>query len=126
MKILHTVATIGLAASLAVPPAAAAQQERVVTGRVDGGSDGRQFASAVVPFGDLDLGSRGGVRALNDRVFSAATRLCMDGYLQPLALRQAGTICRAEAIAGAQDQIATAISRRSSLAGAAVTLVARR
>ena len=128
MKIIQIIAAVGLAASMTVPPAAAAaQQERVVTGPRDAGAlDGRQLVTAVVPYGDLNLANPDGVRTLNARVYRVATRLCISGYPEPVALRQDGIRCRDGAVAGAQDQIAEAISRRSSFAGASLTLAARR
>jgi len=112
--------------------AAAAQPvpETVVTGEAQPALRyGEERVSAVVRYGDLDLGSTAGVEALHGRVYRAATRICIEPGLQPLDWRRAGLACRDGAIAGAQEQIALAIADRDNpnrLASASLVIRAAR
>jgi len=65
----------------------------------------------IVSYADLNLANPAGVRQLNGRVYRAATRLCIEHGIQPLAVAMAGKACRNNAIAGAADQVQMAISR---------------
>ena len=66
---------------------------------------------AYVYYSDLNLANPAGVDQLNARVYRAATKLCIENGVQPLARVMAGRTCRSNAIAGAADQIRLAISR---------------
>jgi UrcA family protein len=83
-------------------------------GRAGRSGNGFEEVSAVVRYGDLDLRSATGVAALNSRVYRAATRLCMQGGLQPVWMIAADRACRDDAIEGAQPQIAAAIASHAS------------
>lgn len=100
-------------AALCSAAAAAAQPvpETVVTGDSERSLRyGEERVSAVVHYGDLDLGSAAGIAALHGRVYRAATQICIEAGPQPLAWRQVGIACRDGAVAGAQSQIAIAIA----------------
>jgi UrcA family protein len=66
---------------------------------------------AYVYYSDLNLASPSGVNQLNARVHRAATKLCIENGVQPLARVMAGKVCRDDAIAGAADQVQMAIAR---------------
>ena len=110
----HTIASAAVALAASLGTAAASAQpipETVVTGEAQPELRyGEERVSAVVRYGDLDLGSSAGVEALHGRVYRAATRLCIEPGLQTLDWRRAGLACRDGAIAGAQGQIAIAIA----------------
>jgi UrcA family protein len=118
MKSKLASAAFTLAVCSGVPAAAAQpQRETVVTGEADASralGNGFEEVSAVVRYGDLDLRSATGVAALNSRVYRAATRLCMQGGLQPVWMIAADRACRDDAIEGAQPQIAAAIASHAS------------
>ncbi len=65
---------------------------------------------ASVSYADLDLGSEAGRAALNARVKSAASRLCLQSGRQPLAEWVERKRCFAHAIASAEPQVAAAIA----------------
>lgn len=102
--------------------------ETVVTGEMQPAPlrYGEELVSAVVRFGDLDLSTSAGIDALHGRVHRAATRICMEPGLQPMSWRQAGLVCRNDAVAGAWDQVAAAIADYGNPARlAAASLVIR-
>jgi UrcA family protein len=102
MRSKYASAAVCLAAGLSATAAAAQEHETVVTGEAR--------PTALVRYGDLDLGREAGVAALHARIYRAATGLCMDSGSQVMGWRLAGTTCRSSAIAGARDQVEAAIA----------------
>lgn len=97
-------ASLGLAiASLGLATSAQAQGNQEVTVEAQ--------PVAYVHYSDLNLASPAGVDQLNARVYRAATKLCIENGVQPLAVVLAGKACRNQAITGAADQVQMAISR---------------
>jgi UrcA family protein len=81
-----------------------------------------------VSFADLDLTSAAGVVALQDRVRTAATRLCIENGVQPLSVKLAGKACFNAAYADGLDQMSQAVDARRAgvaIAGAAVSVRGR-
>jgi UrcA family protein len=116
-------ASLGLAiASLGLATSAQAQGNQEVTVEAQ--------PVAYVHYSDLNLASPAGVDQLNARVYRAATKLCIENGVQPLAVVLAGKSCRNQAITGAADQVQMAISRfgnsqYSALSQIAVSLRSR-
>ena len=69
---------------------------------------------AYVSYADIDLASDSGLKLLRGRVRGAATRLCIHSGTQPIKLVMDGRACFAEAIAGAEEQIALAAIDRGT------------
>jgi UrcA family protein len=69
---------------------------------------GPNVRSVAVRYGDLDLASDAGVRALYARLRSAAANVCGPGADRDLAMRQAWQACRDEALGRAVSQLGNA------------------
>ncbi len=66
--------------------------------------------TVVVPYSDLNLGSENGVARLQSRVKYAARKICYSDGRLPLAVIAKERECYVDAMAGAEPQIADAIS----------------
>ncbi len=61
--------------------------------------------SVVVPYADLDIAARAGVDALTQRLDAAAEKVCHGPDLRNLKAMVAFEECKAEALAGAMEQL---------------------
>ena len=115
-----TCAALAIAVTGVVVPSTVFAQGRpvVVTGEIR--------PTAVVSYADLNLNHEDGVQHLFRRVRQAATGLCMDPGRIAIKETLEGWACRDDAIAGAQDQVDSAInsSSRQSFAAAQTITVA--
>ena len=105
---------LALGLALAAPTAPAmAQDIPTVTAQMD------DVLTARVPYGDLNLASSDGQKALDRRVFAATRKVCV--YERGSAAGLGERACRRDAYERAQPQIAAAIerARNSALALAA-------
>jgi UrcA family protein len=80
-------------------------------------------ASVAVPYGDLNLRSAAGRRALAGRVEAAARQLCQPGLIAPLKERADRRACFEAAVASAQTQIAQAAAPRPDGSRAVIVAV---
>ena len=64
----------------------------------------------AVSIADLDLASAGGVATLKKRVRAAARTVCGQASAGDVAIRDSIEACRADAVAGARREMATAIA----------------
>jgi UrcA family protein len=69
--------------------------------------------TAVVSFADLDIGSPAGLRALNGRIYRAASTLCIQQGTRSLQTELAGRRCMSAAMSGAQAGIDQVLAERS-------------
>ena len=67
--------------------------------------------SRIVSYGDLDLSTAAGVKALNHRLGHAANQICLDAS-GPAPAVSVGATCRADAWANARAQVANVIARQ--------------
>lgn len=98
-----------------VPSTVLAQGSIVVTGE--------PRPTATVSYADLNLRSEDGVGNLKHRVRRAANQLCLEHRVPTIGARLAGRVCRDDALAGAQGQIAAAINNAGSQSYAAAQTI---
>lgn len=89
--------------ALIIPAAAFAQESFTVEAELDRPVE-------YVAYSDVDLSSESGLTLLRGRVRGAARKLCIHNGVQPVKLVMDGRACYADAIAGAEEQIATAVA----------------
>lgn len=95
--IVVTVAAAVTLSGLATVEGIAAERPIVV--------EGSAYPTEVVSYADLNLASEAGMRALNSRVRSAASRLCRNPGVLGVAETAAASKCMTLAIRGADRQI---------------------
>ena len=101
MNAFKTMSIPAAALAMALAPASAAAGPPI---EVDGPP------SAQVGFPDLDLGTRAGVAALQNRVRRAASRLCLGYAGGDLEERMGPQTCFRTAVASAQGQVEQAVA----------------
>ena len=69
--------------------------------------------TAVVKFADLDIGSPAGLRALNGRIYRAASTLCVQQGERSLQSELAGRRCMSVAMSSGQSGVDQALAERS-------------
>jgi len=102
---LLKIGAAGLAVALTaiIVPAAASAQPVIVEAVIE-------QPVIYVSYADLNLADQRGVDRLNRRVHKAATRLCVQAGLQPVADVARDQACRKLALEGANVQIADAVA----------------
>jgi UrcA family protein len=87
------IAALALSSTLAMPAAAEAPNE---------------VAQVEVKVADLDLTSPAGAQALQNRIESAAEKVCSKPDLRSVKAMQAFELCQAEAVDAAMEQLSVA------------------
>lgn len=93
-------AGLAVALSALIIPATVHAADRPVV--VEGNPEAQTI---YVSYADLNLADASGLKRLNRRVRTAATRLCVEPGLQTVRQEMMDNACRADAIAGADEQI---------------------
>jgi UrcA family protein len=77
----------------------------MAAGTAGAATAGSDVPSVVVKYGDLTLGTDGGVNRLYRRIVSAAERVCPDSPIRDLGAQHQVDVCRKQAVARAIQHI---------------------